>query len=114
MVFTWIPDVEPQADDRPDVTAIKLGDGYETRQAFGMNTLLEVWNLKFSLRDKTEYDAISAFLKARGALESFDWTPPDTDTARRFVCRSWSPSRQTANRYTITTSFEEVAEPSTP
>lgn len=109
--FTWIPDTDPQSENRPEVMVVKLGDGYETRQAFGANTLLEKWNLKFSLLDKTEYDEIIAFLNARGALESFDWTPPDSDTARKFVCRQWSKSRQTANRYSISTSFEEVAEP---
>lgn len=113
-IFTWVPDVDPQAEDRPEVTVVSLGDGYETRQAFGTNTLLEKWNLKFSLLDKTEYDEIIAFLRARAGTESFDWIPPDAVTARKFVSRGWSTSRQTANRYTITTSFDEIAEPDAP
>jgi len=109
--FTWVSDVDPQGDENPRVNVVPLGDGYETRQVFGINNNLEKWSLKFTLIDKTEYDEIIAFLRARGGLESFDWTPPDSVTAIKVVCRSWSKSRQKANRYTISTVFEQVAEP---
>lgn len=111
--FTWIADVDPQGTEAPEVRVTKLGDGYEHRQQFGINNNLDKWSLKFTLLDKTEYDEILAFLRARGALESFDWTPPDSNTAIKVVCRSWGKSRQQANRYSITgIVFEQVAEPS--
>jgi len=30
------------------------------------------------------------FLKARGGVESFDWTPRGELSPRKFVCRKWS------------------------
>lgn len=109
--FTYTPDFGASASKEPRVRRAAFGDGYEQRQVFGLNTQPEVWSLRFANRDKTEADAIMAFLAARGGAESFDWTPPDEAESRRFVCRSWSRSIDRFNLYTVTATFEEVFAP---
>jgi phage-related protein len=108
--FTYTPDYGATYDNKPDVRVSKFGDGYEQRQANGLNSLRKTWQLKFSLRSNTEADAITAFLGARAAVESFDWTDVD-GAAGKYVCRSWNRSKDRFNLNTITATFEQVFEP---
>ena len=111
--FTWTPDFLAQKKTKPNVNAIKMGDGYEQRQAFGINTLNQMYTLTFKLRENTEADEIEDFLEARSAVEAFDWTPPYEVTATRWVCREWTRTIEKATRSTINCTFEKIYEPST-
>jgi phage-related protein len=106
--FTHTPEFGASKQLRPRVTAIKFGDGYEQRVAQGLNTKLEVWNLNFVNRTETEANEIDDFLIARGGVESFDWTPPDSATSKKFVCREWTRVVLKANLYSIAATFEQV------
>ena len=110
-MFTYVPEFGAQKQEKPRVTNIQLGDGYSQRVASGINTRAQVWNLVFANREKTEADAIDAFLQARNGVESFDWTPPDLVVAKKFVCQEWNRTIEKANRYTITATFVEVFDP---
>lgn len=110
--FSYTPDFLSQKKTKPDVLQIKFGDGYEQRQAFGINTRAKVWSLSFKLRENSEADAIEAFLEARNGVEAFDWTEPYGSTAEKWVCREWSRTIEKAQRSTITCTFEQVFEPS--
>lgn len=109
--FTWTPDFQSGKDAKPDVKKIKFGDGYEQRSSFGMNTNLKTYPVTFNNRDISEIDAIDAFLEARGAIESFEWTPPRESAPKMFVCREWSRKFLNAAVDSLTAKFEEVAEP---
>jgi phage-related protein len=110
-VFTFTPDNGASKSVEPNVKVIRFADGYEQRVAIGMNTKPERWSLRFSVREDAEADAIESFLFARGAVESFDWTPPNEVAAKRFVCRKWSRAIDNPRFYTITAEFEQVFEP---
>lgn len=109
--FTAIPSYPLETDETPDVRVAKLGDGYEQRSAKSINALAQVWPLTFNNRTQEEADDIRTFLRARGGVESFDWTPPGEDDAIKVVCRSWKRSRGAAGAYTVTATFEQVFEP---
>lgn len=110
-VFTYKPEFGAQAQRKPNVNQVKFGDGYEQRISFGMNTIPEIWSLTFANRDETEANAIDAFLKARGATQVFEWTPPGQLAGKAFVCREWQVSPVKHNLFTISARFEEVFEP---
>ena len=109
--FTWTPDFGAEQDNKPNVSRIKFGDGYEQRAAFGMNTNPQVWNLQFSNRDISEITAIDDFLRARGGVESFDWTPPRASDPLKFVCMDWSRGLVSAAYDSLSATFEQVFEP---
>ncbi len=109
--FTWTPDFGASKKSKPSVTQVKFGDGYEQRIVQGLNTNPAMWDVKFSLREDDESNEIIDFLEARGASESFDWTPPLSDTEYKFVCREWGMSTDYHNKNTITAVFEQVFEP---
>lgn len=109
--FTYTPDFGASKKSKPAVTPVKFADGYEQRISQGINTIPKTWDLTFALRDDTEADAIDAFLEARGAQESFSWTPPNSSTSYKFVCREWNRSIDHVNKSTITAVFEQVFEP---
>lgn len=109
--FEWTPDFGAAKRSSPTVQAVKFGDGYEQRAAYGLNTNSKTWNLSFSNRDVDDIDDIEEFLDARGAVESFDWTPPRADDTIKVVCREWSRRIDHAGTDTLTATFEQVFEP---
>lgn len=110
--FSYTADFFAQKKTKPEVLQVRFGDGYEQRQAFGINTQMTTWTLTFKMRENSEADAIEAFLIARGAVEAFDWTEPYGSTAERWVCREWTRTVEKATRSTISCTFEKVFEPS--
>ena len=109
--FTWTPSFAARASYKPRVRVARFGDGYEQRQADGLNVRAAVWSLTFDNRDNTEAAALLAFLQSRNAVEAFDWTPPYEASAIRVVCREWSKSIPLYNSTTISAQFEQVFEP---
>lgn len=105
------PDFGAQKKTQPNVRVVKFGDGYEQRLAYGVNTQPKIWELKWSASSNADADAIETFLEARGAVESFDWTPLEEATAYKFVCRQWQRDHQYADINVITATFEQVFEP---
>lgn len=110
--FSYTADFLASKKSKPIVSQIKYGDGYEQRQAFGINNLSKSWSLTFAQRESAEGDAIEAFLEARNAVESFLWTDPFESTAEVWVCREWDRVLEKSLRSTITCVFERVYEPS--
>lgn len=108
--FTWAPSYGSALTIKPNVTPIKFGDGYENRVALGLNTKLRSRRLESTNRPTALADAIEAFLNARGALESFDWTPL-YGAPGKWVCREWTASPTSPNHRTISCVFEEEFEP---
>ena len=89
----------------------QFGYGYQQRTTFGLNQDPKVWNLTFNVDDE-DADEIETFLEARGKDgASFDWSPPDTATTFKWICRSFNREMFEFDRNRITASFEEVFEP---
>lgn len=109
--FTYTPDFGAKAAVKPSVRIAKFGDGYEQRQADGINTRPQTWDLTFANRTNTETANILSFLEARNAVEAFDWTPPNDVTAIKVVCREWSKTLNRANLNTVVAQFIQVFEP---
>jgi phage-related protein len=108
--FTYTPSFEATEASKPRVHKFQAGDGYEQRVRFGLNTDPKEWTLTFSERTDTERDNILAFLEARAAVESFDWTPP-RGSAGKYVCEEWQVTMRVYNFNTIQATFREVFEP---
>ena len=105
--FTWIPSVGANLSMRPTVRRVAFGDGYEQRLAFGINTQPEIWSLEFRGKSTAEAAAIDNFLRARGAVQSFDWTTP-SGIAGKFLCEEWSHTVEEPNLENIRATFRQV------
>ena len=105
--FTWTPSFEATEVSKPRVRKTQLGDSYEQRVTFGLNSNLKEWQLTFSERTDTEREQIMTFLNARNATESFDWTPP-RGTAGKYVCEEWQTTLRACNLNTIRATFRQV------
>ena len=109
------PDIKPtygtRKNSRPLTRTVRFADGYEHRIVFGLaeHQNPKIFNFTFNVSE-SDADTIETFLDARGATESFDYTP-ENDTARKFVCESWSKTIPYLNRATIQATFREVFEP---
>lgn len=108
--FTWTPSFEATEASRPRVRKFEAGDGYQQRIRFGLNTDAKEWSLQFANRNDSERDAILAFLEARGAVESFDWTTP-RGISGKFICEEWQATLSNCNNNQIRATFKQVFEP---
>ncbi|MFA7333650.1 MAG: phage tail protein [Kiritimatiellia bacterium] len=106
--FDYNPDFGAGKDVEPRVNRIKFGDGYEQRQASGLNTLPSTWALSFQNRETDLIDEIEEFLKEQGGVEYFYWTPPDEDTALKWICAKWSATKPVAGMRSLVCNFEQV------
>jgi phage-related protein len=97
----------------PKLRTTRFGDGYEQRVTFGIPGHMnpKEYALTFYVND-TGAAAIETFLDARAVdAASFDWTPPDQTTARKYVCFSWTRELVGPDFNSITATFREVFEP---
>ena len=108
--FAWSPSFEATEASKPRVRKFSAGDGYEQRIRFGLNTDPKEWELQFNERSDIERDQITAFLDARGGVESFDWTTP-RGIAGKFVCDEWQVTLRACNFNNIRARFRQVFEP---
>ena len=112
-VFRWTPQRSYSVNSEPNVSVIKLGDGYEQRQTKGINPLLDRYTLVFKGTSAGCGDAgnvalqVDAFLRARCAVEAFYWTPSTDGVKRLFVCRKWSMAKD-GPVCTLNATFEQV------
>ena len=108
--FTYTASFEATEASKPRVTTFQAGDGYQQRVGFGLHRDGKEWQLQFLNRDDTERDNILAFLEARAAVESFDWTPP-RGSAGKYICKEWQATLIACNFNNISATFVEVFEP---
>lgn len=108
--FTWQLDRQPRKRTKPDVKVIKFGDSYESRISSGMNRPQSSWAVSFNNRLVAEINSIEDFLEARGGVEAFEWTPPNSSTAIVVVCREWERVEVSSTYASLTTTFERVFE----
>lgn len=111
--FTWKPQTAYLINSEPDVSVVKFGDGYEQRAPKGLNPLRDKYDLRFVGVDNLCHNRpnvakqAEAFLRARGAVEAFTWTPPNLTAPILVVCRSWTMTK-THSVYDLSATFEQV------
>ena len=108
---SYNPSYSATKRSQPKLRVTQFGDGYQQRTSFGLNQDPKVWSLTFNVDDEDATE-IETFLEARaedGA--SFDWSPPDTATTFKWICRSFSREIFEFDRNRVTATFEQVFEP---
>jgi phage-related protein len=109
---TPAPSYGAEKRSSPSIRSVKFGDGYEQRLTFGLNQNPKSWSLSWANITEADADTLEAFLDARAAdAASFTWTPPDTSTAYKWICREWSKSIPYTGRANLSATFEQVFEP---
>jgi phage-related protein len=104
MTFTFTPDFPCTESSTPRVNRFAVPN-YEQRTGFGINPMVDKWDVAFSARSATERDNIFAYLEARRGAVPFQWSTPFGETGS-FVCPKWSMTLDSCNLSTIRTSFE--------
>lgn len=92
-VFDWAESPGAQLSEQPRVLESKFGDGYVQTAPDGLNPISQQWRLPFRGVSREAGDAIVAFLRARGGVEYFQWTPLWSTTPILVVCSSWTRSQ---------------------
>lgn len=90
--FYYVPDFGLDEQHEPRVLRSPMGDGYEQRLAFGLNTQPVTLNLTFANRPLMEAEAIDRFLTDHKGVTAFDFAP-QYRTQRNIV--TWSQDFRT-------------------
>lgn len=106
--FTWLPDMGASMNVEPNIDGAKYGDGYEQRVGLSINSQAKKWSVTFT-KSAFEASAILAFLSARNAADSFNWTDP-MDSLGTYVCKKWQHRQINPGIYQVTGDFEQVFE----
>lgn len=111
-----VPDKSFKRNIRPRVRRVTFGDGYEQRLADGINTLSEVFQIKFDTRPKKEIDAVIKTLDNKKGVTAFDFTVPRTDAAGgeetvKVVCDDYSLDYSFGDFYSCSAVLRRVYEP---
>ena len=111
-VFDWAEADSTSVSEEPRVTETQFGDGYSQRSAEGINTLTEMWDVSIEEADNQVADEIIAFLRARGGVEVFEWTPRwGTDPILVVTSGGWKRTGAGDGASTISVRFKRVYEP---
>ena len=110
------PSIEPvygvSKTIEPFVTRTRFQDGYEQVIKFGLNINPKIFNLRFENITEAQRDTIETFLEARALdRESFDWQPPASAVAYKWICLRWTKRIPYVNRASLNMTFEQVFEP---
>ena len=92
----------------PKVSVINLGDGYTHRLRQGLTSQLSPaqWSLEWNVKS-ADGDKIEEFFEANIATY-FNWTPPQSSTAGKYVCSQWTRRIPYLNRCVISATFNQV------
>ena len=115
--FFWIPNYSSDIENKPSISLIKFGDGYEQRMADGVNNSFLKLNLIFEGRTEREMRAIVHFLNARKGFQPFFFRyayPYNYDAAsqnypKRFVVDEFTSRAVFYDNYTVNAKFSETA-----
>lgn len=108
------PSIEPiyaiTKDSSPLKGKTQLGDGYQKRVSFGLNTIKPVWSVEWAVSPE-DASTINLFLKDRAMDgEWFYWAPPDSDVPLKWRCDEWTANNQATRFVRINASFRQVLE----
>lgn len=109
------PDKNLAKNSKPKVLRSTFGDGYEQRISDGINSLTQTFTVAFSNRPKDEIDDIASFLDAKGGVDNFDYTYPNTnasgnETTVKVVCDDYNLTFGYDDYYSLTATFRRVYE----
>jgi phage-related protein len=105
------PDHPALKSVKPKEKILRIGDGLEHINRFGLNFFDTEWRLTWKRLSTSERDTIEAFLVARAADGlPFDWTPPDAASVQQFRVDQWAPARTTPTGWALDLTFRRVFE----
>lgn len=110
--WNWAESSGSSLEEQPRVSESRFGDGYSQRAPDGLNPIAQEWGLQFRECGDLEADQMIAFLRARGGVESFDWTPLWAATPIKVICPRWSRTQgERTGESDISATFRQVFEP---
>ena len=104
------PEYSASARNKPNISTLKLGDGYQFDSRFSINPNPREWKVSFNVTEE-EADEIETFLEGR-ALDGlpFTWTPPKELRSGAWKCDEWTRDIFDLDRVRIEATFVEVFE----
>lgn len=111
-VFDWAESPGTSGEWQPRVLATQFGDGYEQRQADGLNAVKQVWDVVIDAASTAAASAIEAFIRPGMGWQTFDWTPPRQTVALKWKCTAFSSAlTDVVGEHDLRLRFEQVFEP---
>lgn len=104
------PDWGLTEDPEASVNTISFGDGYELRQADGINHLRDKWDLSWSFLTPAQAKSTYEWLRERKSLTAFMWDHPDGRQVK-VVCKTVRLTHNNYNDEVLSASFAQDFNP---
>ena len=86
-----------------------FGDGYEQSLEQGPNNIRQMGKFTYSGVTEEESKLIRSFVRDLRAVDTFDWTPPDSDTSVRWKTgKTFTRTFNNFNNYDCTFDVKQV------
>lgn len=110
-VLTFAPTVGPSpgTTDKPTIKKLQadFGDGYSQAVGDGINYIRRELSLEWELLTPDQAVEITNFLRARGGVEPFYYTPSDELAPVKWTCDDWSDKRGQGGMRSVTAKFKQ-------
>jgi phage-related protein len=107
--FIWPADNGATGEIRYRTRTAQFGDGYSQSVGDGINSKTQNWPLLFT-KNKSDSEAIMAFLDSHQGFKAFQWTPP-LGTTSLFKAIQVTNTPLGGGMYRITATFEQAFHP---
>lgn len=101
--FTYVPDFPATENTTLRLRTVRYGTT-EERLAYGLNTIVDTWAVRFSGRSATDRNGILSFLSAAAGATPFTWTTPFGETAQ-FLCFDWESTLDSCGLNSVSANF---------
>lgn len=102
------PDFDQGVTPTVRVLETDFGDGYGQTAKDGINSIRDVWDLKWTNLTPTEAGLAYAFLRQMAGATAFLWIPPYETTYRAWKCKVFSKLPNDPAAQTLSAKFEEA------
>lgn len=86
----------------------KFGDGYAQRAPDGINSKVDVWDLKWSPLNLTDRNTVVTILDLVGGWDYINWLPPGESVSKKFVINGGYSESYVSSYYNISVKLEQV------
>lgn len=110
--FDWAESPGTRLSEAPKVRSTQFGDGYMQRQADGLNSITEQWELVFKAVAREAGDELIGFLRTQAGVTAFSWAPVWATASILVLCPEWTRTELDDFGFSdITAKFMQTFEP---
>lgn len=105
------PDVNSGMEERPDIMAVRLGDGYSVRSPKGINSRAAQMQVSWRGIKLADKNSLVGFFQTQNGYLPFYYQFPGEAATKKWICPEWGWKALAYDIYSVTAVFLQVFDP---